>query len=615
MVRIRMNEWKRRSGSKAKRPLIVAAAALAIRRQIESLFASGVPRELLYPPPARPCKRRRRRRRARRAALRPLPPDRAFAHAVGDSHPKFRGTPVFDFAKLKSLADISRIHARERPDAVALDFEGRTVSYAELDKRANQVAQGLIAAGVKPDARVGYLGKNSDRYFETLLGAFKARAVVVGVNWRLAPPEIVYVLNDAACEVLFVGRDFVAAAEKVLPECPKIKKVIAIDGGHPEFADYAAWRDAQDATDPMLPVSDGDDVIQLYTSGTTGHPKGVQLTNANYMACLRGVADIGLADFTDEDVVLVAMPIFHVAGVNIGLLALSQGTRAVILKEVDPQTILRLIGEKGITNAFMVPAVILFLVQQPNVREFDLSSLKFVWYGASPIAEELLMTARGLFGCDFAQVYGLTETTGAGTYLPEADHDPARGKLRSCGIPIPSLEIRIVDAEGRTLPAGEVGEILIKAPHVMKGYWNQPDATRKSVVEDWFYTGDAGYFDADGYLYIHDRVKDMIVSGGENIYPAEVENAIFGHPGVADVAVIGVPDEKWGEAVKAIIVKKPGADIAPAAIIAYARERIAGYKVPKSVDFIAALPRNPSGKILRRELRQPYWEGRQRQVN
>ena len=226
----------------------------------------------------------------------------------------------------------------------------------------------------------------------------------------------------------------------------------------------------------------------------------------------------------------------------------------------------------------------------------------------------MLKQAQTRLGASFTQLYGLTETVGGGTYLPAEDHDPARGRLRSCGKAYPGFEIKVVDGDGKTVETGAVGEILIRAAAVMKGYWNKPDATAKSVVDGWFYSGDAGYFDAEGYLYIHDRVKDMIVSGGENVYPAEVENAIFSHPAVADAAVIGVPDERWGEAVKAVVVLKPGAEADAAALIAHCRERIAGYKTPKSVDFIDALPRNPSGKVLRRELRKPYWEGKGRLV-
>ena len=224
------------------------------------------------------------------------------------------------------------------------------------------------------------------------------------------------------------------------------------------------------------------------------------------------------------------------------------------------------------------------------------------------------MQAAQKFKCDFVQVYGLTETTGCGTNLKPEDHDPARGKLRSCGKPNTGVEIRIVDEDGKDVPQGEVGEIIMRASSNMKGYWAKPEATADAVRDGWFYSGDAGFLDDEGYVFIHDRVKDMIVSGGENVYPAEVENALFAHPQIADVAVIGVPDEKWGEAVKACVVPEAGATLDPEEIIAFARERIAGYKLPKSVDFVDALPRNPSGKILRRELRDPYWEGQDRRV-
>jgi acyl-CoA synthetase (AMP-forming)/AMP-acid ligase II len=251
----------------------------------------------------------------------------------------------------------------------------------------------------------------------------------------------------------------------------------------------------------------------------------------------------------------------------------------------------------------------------PNFREVNWSSLKQVFYGASPITEDLLRLAVEVMGARFTQLYGLTETVGAATFLPPEAHDPDWGKLRSCGVPWPAAIVRCVDADGNSVPTGEVGEIVVKSGFVMKGYWNRPEATEESIKDGFFYTGDAGYFDEDGFLFIHDRVKDMIVSGGENVYPAEVENAIFGHPDVADVAVIGIPDEKWGESVKAIIVAKEGTNPTPESIIALAKERIAGYKCPKSVDTIDALPRNPSGKILRKDLREPYWAGQERRVS
>jgi fatty-acyl-CoA synthase len=308
------------------------------------------------------------------------------------------------------------------------------------------------------------------------------------------------------------------------------------------------------------------------------------------------------------------MPLFHIAGVNVGVIGLCAGSKVTVLPDVDPGEILRLLDEEKISVLFMVPAVILFVMQHPNLSATDLSSVRQVIYGASPIAEELLVQASKAFKCEFMQVYGLTETTGCATHLPPEDHDPARGKLRSCGKPNTGIEIRIVGEDGKDLPVGEVGEIIMRGASNMKGYWNNPDATNDAIRNEFFYTGDAGFVDDEGYVFIHDRVKDMIVSGGENVYPAEVENALFAHPQIADVAVIGVPDERWGEAVKACVVLEAGVELAGQEIIDWARERIAGYKLPKSVDFVEALPRNPSGKILRRELREPYWEGQERRV-
>ena len=521
---------------------------------------------------------------------------------------------MYDFSDLHSLADISRQQAKRRGSSTALVFEKRETSYAELDLRASRIANGLIGLGQRPQARIGYLGKNSDAYFEVLLGALKAAAVVVGVNWRLAGPEVAYVLNDAGCEVIFVGAEFVGLVEGVRAECPRLKHVIAVDGGHASWPAFATWRDTQRDADPQLKITRNDDAIQLYTSGTTGHPKGVQLTHGNYLAFFEAAQAARWGDFAAGDPNLIAMPIFHVAGTNMGVSTLAQGAKGVIMKDVNPTEVLELVSAYHIKTAFLVPAVILMLVQHPKLGSSNISSLKSMFYGASPIAEDLLKKAQEIFkGCGFTQLYGLTETVGAATALQPSDHV---GKLlRSCGKPYPGIDVSVMGADGRPVPTGEVGEIAIRGGVVMKGYWNKPEATASAIRDGWFYSGDAGYYDAEGFLYIHDRVKDMIVSGGENIYPAEVENAVFGHPAVADVAVIGVPDAKWGEAVKAIVVLKPGVSATPEEIIAFTRSRIAGYKTPKTVDFAAALPRNPSGKILRRELREPYWAGRERRVN
>ena len=306
---------------------------------------------------------------------------------------------------------------------------------------------------------------------------------------------------------------------------------------------------------------------------------------------------------------LAAMPFFHVAGVNIALIAMASGARSAVVRDVIPDLILDLIERERVNHAFLAPAIILMLMQSARIANADLSSMKTLSYGASPISEDLLARAKARFRCDFVQFYGMTETTGAGTFLPNVAHDPALGKLRSCGAAWPGVEVKIVNADGGEAPRGAVGEVLIRGPVVMKGYWKKADDTAASVRDGWMRTGDAAYMDEDGYVFIFDRVKDMIVTGGENVYPAEVENALFGHPSIADAAVIGVPDETWGEAVKAIVVAKPGAARDAADIIAWARARIAHYKVPKSVDFVDAIPRNITGKILRRAIARALLEG------
>jgi long-chain acyl-CoA synthetase len=512
------------------------------------------------------------------------------------------------------LADIVRRHAAERPGVAALVQDGRATTYAELDLAASRVANGLIAEGLGPQARAAHLDKSSDIFFSLLFGLSKAGMVMVSVNWRLAAPELLHIINDAAAEILFVGEEFFPVVEQIRDELKTVRKIVAFGAPHAEWQSFADWRDRQPATDPNLSARPSDTAVQFYTSGTTGLPKGAELTNANFAWMMPlWTRSWLLAEGVPN---LVCLPMFHIGGAGWGIAGLFAGATNHVVREFLPANVLQLIERERVQVALLVPAMILFLVQAPQIRETDLSSLRLIVYGAAPIPSDLLKQAMAIFPCGFQQVYGLTETTGAITYLPPEDHDPDDpGKLLSCGLAQEGVELRIVGDDGENLPAGQVGEIAVRSPQVMGGYWRLPDATSRAIRGDWFFTGDAGYLDDRGYLYIYDRVKDMIVSGGENIYPAEVESALFGHPAVADVAVIGVPDERWGEAVKAVVVRKPGAELGAGELIAWARERIAGYKLPKTVDFIEALPRNPTGKILKRELRRPYWGDKQRQVN
>jgi acyl-CoA synthetase (AMP-forming)/AMP-acid ligase II len=519
-----------------------------------------------------------------------------------------------EFDLMPTLAAMARHHARTRGPKIAQSFEGRLTTYEELDAHASQVADGLIAAGVKPGEAIAYLGKNSDHYFELVLGAAKGGVVIAPIGWRLAPGEIAYIIDDTQAKLLFVGPEVMDNARAAIEQSQTKPMLIAM------ASDFEAWRGARPENDPRIEIAPDDAALLLYTSGTTGRPKGVVLTSGNLMRSRRALAEakLGWNEWKEGEVNLVAMPAAHIGGTGWGLVGLINGVRNVITREFNPVEVIELIEKERIAKVFMVPAALQFIVRLPRAREIDYSSLQTILYGASPIPLDLLRECMDVFKCGFCQQYGMTETTGTIVYLPPEDHDPAGNqRMRSAGLPMPGVEIRIVDAEGNALPANCVGEVCTRSDANMKGYWRNGDATASTVdSEGWLRTGDAGYLDEDGYLFIQDRIKDMICSGAENIYPAEVESAIFGHPDVAEVAVIGVPDETWGESVKAIVVLKQGAAQNAEDIIAFAKSRIAHYKAPKSVDFRAEpLPRNPSGKILRRELREPFWAGKERRVN
>ncbi len=512
---------------------------------------------------------------------------------------------------LSTFDEFIRHWAAERPATIALREGGRVQSYAALEENSARICGGLAALGLRKGDRVAYLGKNSELYFTLFFAAARMGVVMVPVGWRLAPPEWAYIINDTQAQILFLGDGFDDAPTALVGQVPGVRHMMTADATR-------AWMTSSPRGD-FVGAGPDDAVLQLYTSGTTGNPKGAVLSNWNLFGLRRVVADAQLPyqQWDDDEAVLVAMPCAHIGGTGLGVMALSAGLPGVILPEFNPDAVFDAVEKGGVTRFFIVPAALHMLLMHPRCRTVDYSRLKYVIYGAAPIPLELLREAVQVFGAQFMQAYGMTETTGTICMLPPEDHDPnGNPRMRSAGKPLPGVELKIVGDQGETLDVGEVGEVWTRSSNNMLGYWNLPDATKRTMTEDgWIATGDAGYLDHDGYLYIHDRVKDMIITGGENVYPAEVESAIFGHPQVQEVAVIGVPDPKWGEAVKAVCVPKPGVTIDPDSVINWAREKVAGFKVPKSVDVIEALPRNPSGKILRRELRAPYWEGMERQVN
>jgi acyl-CoA synthetase (AMP-forming)/AMP-acid ligase II len=354
-----------------------------------------------------------------------------------------------------------------------------------------------------------------------------------------------------------------------------------------------------------------DVAVQQYTGGTTGIPKGAMLTHDNLYACMPGIL-LECPEMREGSAALVAMPLYHIGGCGWAAACMYAGATLVVVREIVPAELLRTIVDDRISTGFLVPAVLLFLSQLPDIEQADFSHLRRILYGASPITPELLTRCIELFGCEFTQVYGLTETTGAISSLRFEDHSGDR--LLSCGRPNLGVDLRVVDAEGNDLPPGEVGELLIRAPQVMRGYHNREADTQAVIQDGWFHSGDAAALDAEGYIYIRDRIKDMIVTGGENVYPIEVESVIAEHPAVADVAVIGVPDHRWGETVKAVVVLRPGASATQDEVIEFCRPRLAGFKLPTSVEFVDSIPRNPTGKILKRELREQYWQGQARRV-
>ncbi len=488
---------------------------------------------------------------------------------------------------------------------------------------ACRVAQAAQRDGIGPGDRIAVLDRNGVAYFDVLFGGALLGAVNVTVNWRLAPTEMAAILDDSSARLLFIHADYLPALAQMTGGLPLVERIVLLDAAPADCSDpravtFASWLAGTPAVDPGHVARPDEVSLQLYTSGTTGLPKGVMLTNANLSTAISQAGHT--FRITSETVSLVAMPLFHIGGSGWALCAMSRGGRSVILRDVDTELLLHLIETERISEMFVVPAVLMFLLATPKLETTDLSSLRHIFYGASPISEDVLIRCMEVFGCGFNQVYGMTETTGAITALRAEDHDPGGPRqhlLRSAGQPHPGIEVRIVDPDTLVdAELGAVGEVWTRSPYNMAGYWNKSEETAATVdAEGWLRTGDAGYFDADGYLYLHDRMKDMIVSGGENVYPAEVENVLLSHPAIADAAVIGVPDDRWGETVKAIVVPAPGASIDAADIIEHCRARLARYKAPTSVDVVETLPRNPSGKILKRELRAPYWEGQERRIN
>ncbi|MGK0418295.1 long-chain-fatty-acid--CoA ligase [Haliea sp.] len=499
-----------------------------------------------------------------------------------------------------NLADMLRDHALQRPHAPCLSFVDETLSYEQLHQRSSQLANALLQRGLVVGDRVAIVARNAPVFYELAFACAKAGLIMVPINWRLSARELDDILVDATPGAVFADAEF---ADKL----PGTVSTMMLDES------YAAWRNAASDSDPHTPTTSDDTVLLLYTSGTTGRAKGAMISHRNMTFTSRMAHEVW--GFGSDSVNLVAGPLFHIGGIGYGMMALTQGGHTVLLQQPSPRPALDAIVRHRITHAFLVPAVIQSLVEADGVDDMDLTSLQLIAYGASPISGTLLLRAMKVFGCGFSHAYGLTETSGTVITLPPEAHDPygdGAARLRSCGRPVPWVEIDLFDPQ-TDLPVneGDVGEIRVRSGMTMTGYWNNPEETRATFAAGgWLRTGDAAWRDAAGYYYIHDRFKDMIVSGGENIYPTEVENVLYEHPDVAATAVIGVPHERWGETPKAVVVRRSGSAVSEQELIEFLRQRLAHYKCPTSVEFVEDMPRSASGKILKRELRLMEWPAR-----
>ncbi|KQX73824.1 AMP-binding protein [Aeromicrobium sp. Root472D3] len=511
------------------------------------------------------------------------------------------------------LPDFLAARATERPGATCWVFGDRTWTWSQADESVRRAGGALQAEGVARGDRVAVLDRNHPAVLQVLLGGCLVGAATTVVNWRLAGDELDYVINDCRAKVLFVGHRLVEQLASVRDRLEHVEKIVVVGGDADELE---AWLAAAAPIDRQDDVTPDDVCVVMYSSGTTGRPKGVQLTQAAMVE--HSLNGGGSTAYADGDMMLVAMPMFHVGGTSYALLGPVNGVPGYIISEVDA-TLMAGGILAGCTHAFLVPAVVAALVAAGPDAMALFGRLKAVGYGAAPMPLPVLRAAMAAWpDTSFQQVYGMTEFGGVITILEDDAHRDADHpeRLVSAGRPVAHAEMRIVDpATLRDVPAGASGEIWFRTPQATIGYIGRPDDTAALITDDgWVRTGDLGRVDDGGFLFIEDRLKDMIITGGENVYSPEVERVLAEHPAVAEIAIIGVPDDRWGETVKAVVAFRPGQSATPDELIAFARERLAGYKAPSSIDVVDALPRNPSGKILKRDLRKPYWGDGSRQV-
>jgi O-succinylbenzoate-CoA ligase len=497
-----------------------------------------------------------------------------------------------------------RAHLSPRREAYVDGASGERLTFAELNARANRIANALRSAGVAKGERVGLLLMNSAEFMEAYFALGKIGAVVVPLNWRLVPDELEFILKDSGTKRLVFGEEFLATVTDLHGRGDRtdVAQWLQVEDAAPlaPFATgYQRFRDAAPAMEPDVGAA-GDDLLYImYTSGTTGLPKGVMHTHETAMWGALTIA--ATTHYREQERYLACLPMFHVGALTPLTVNVYRGATSVVMRTFEAARAWQLIQDEKITCGLAVPAMLNFMLQVPDLERYDHSALRWCMSGAAPVPVPLI-EAYAARGIEIHQVYGLTESCGPACLI---DAENALAKVGSTGKAFFHTDVRVVDESGRDCAAGTAGEVWVRGPHVMTGYWNRPDATAETIVGGWLRTGDVAVCDAEGFVYIQDRIKDMVISGGENVYPAEIENVLMGHPGIREAAVIGQPSARWGESPFAIVVRKDPA-LTDNDVVAYCKGRLAGYKLPKGVAFVDEIPRNPSGKILKRILRERF---------